>query len=72
MREKTRNRKKLQSRILFTQWSGFVVSKLKIVVVSTIRDKFNLGLTTNFSANLQITKMKTKVNRPKMQKKPII
>ena len=40
MREKILTRKKLRTRTLFTQWSGFVVHKLKFVFVSTLRDKF--------------------------------
>ena len=32
--------KKLRTRTLFTQWSGFVVHKLKFYFMSTLRDKF--------------------------------
>ena len=39
MCEKKCTRKKLQTRTLSTQWSGFVVHKLKFVFVSTLRDK---------------------------------
>ena len=40
MREKIRTRKKLQARTLFTQWSGFVVHKIKFVFMSILRDQF--------------------------------
>ena len=40
MREKIRTRKKLRTRALSTQWSGFVALKVKFVFVSTLRDKF--------------------------------
>ena len=38
--KKFRTRKKLRTRTLSTQWSGFVVHKFKFAVVSTLRDKF--------------------------------
>ena len=38
--KKVRTEKKLRRRTLFTQWSGFVVHKLKFYFMSTLRDKF--------------------------------
>ena len=68
--QENNHHKKLRARILLMQWSGFVVRKLKFVFVCTPRDKFNLGMTTNFNTILQTTKMnrKSKVNRPKNAK----
>ena len=40
MRENIPTRKKLLTRTLSTQWSDFLVYKLKFVFVSTLKDKF--------------------------------
>ena len=40
MREKSSHQKKLRTRTLSTQWSGFVVHKLKFDFVATLTDKF--------------------------------